>query len=237
MSMELAQREPTVMEILSQAVLSGNVSVDVIERLVKLQRDQVEYQAMVEFNRSMHRCQQKMKQVAADMANPQTKSRYASYAQIDRSVRTIYTDEGFSLSFGDGDPIAPEFIRLICYVSHIAGHTRMYHKDMPVVTAGPQGKAVMTATHAHGSSDSYAKRYLVKDIFNLSIVENDDDGNSVPPEITKIILKMYAATTTDELMEIYKEPYKAAFISGSPYGKILVEAKNKRWNDLTKETA
>ena len=61
MSTELVTlREPSVMEILSSAVLNGNVSVDVIERLTKLQREQVEYQAMVDFNKAMHRCQQLM---------------------------------------------------------------------------------------------------------------------------------------------------------------------------------
>jgi hypothetical protein len=37
----------------------------------------------------------------------------------------------------------------------------------------------MTATQATGASDSYAKRYLVKDIFNIAIGEDDTDGNGV----------------------------------------------------------
>lgn len=210
-------KEPTVMEILSTAVLNGNVAVDVIERLTKLQREQVEYQAMVEFNESMHRCQEKMKRISADMVNPQTHSRYASYAQVDRAIRPIYTAEGISLSFSEGEPPASEMIRVICYVSR-GGYTRLYQKDMPIVTVGPQGKAVMTAIHAHGSADSYAKRYLVKDIFNLAIGDDDNDGNPAEdsgpgmPEddFTHYMEGIEAAQTLDELREAHRKAHIAA---------------------------
>lgn len=36
----------------------------------------------------------------------------------------------------------------------------------------------MTKTHAVGSGKTYAKRYLLKDIFNVAVGEDDDDGNS-----------------------------------------------------------
>lgn len=170
--------EPTVMQILAQAVLSGNVSVDVVERLTKLQREQVEYSAMVEFNEAMHRCQERIKTVTLDKKSD--KGKYASYAHIDRTVRPIYTAEGISLSFSDGESPAPDMLRILCYVSR-AGYTRVYRKDMPVDTKGPKGNDVMTRTHAQGSSDSYAKRYLLKDIFNIAVGDQDDDGNGGKP--------------------------------------------------------
>ena len=238
MSTELVTlREPSVMEILSSAVLNGNVSVDVIERLTKLQREQVEYQAMVDFNKAMHRCQQQMKRISADMENPQTRSRYASYAQIDRTIRPIYTEEGFSLSCGDGEPIAPEFIRIICYVSHVEGHTRMYHKDMPVVTTGPKGNDVMTKVHAHGSADQYAKRYLVKDIFNLAIGEDDDDGNGgmvVSEAIAKTVSELLRCADMDALKEMYRTEYKAAMeANDSTAVKLFMDAYTKRKGELS----
>src|SRR5207302_7818724 len=36
---------------------------------------------------------------------------------------------------------------------------------------------VMTTTHGTAAADSYAKRYLLKDIFNIAIGEDDRDGN------------------------------------------------------------
>jgi hypothetical protein len=192
---------------------------------------------MVEFNRGMHRCQQQMKRIATDMENPQTRSRYASYAQIDRTIRPIYTEEGFSLSFGDGEPIAPEFIRIICYVSHVDGHTRMYHKDMPIVTTGPKGNDVMTKVHAHGSADQYAKRYLVKDIFNLAIGEDDDDGNGgllVSEAIAKTVSELLRCADMETLKEQYRREYKAAVeANDSTAVKLFMDAYNKRKTELS----
>lgn len=173
---QLEIQQPNIAERVRAAMASG-LSAEQGNQMFDFYLRVANHEAEIAFNKAMHRCQSAMKPIAANMENPQTRSKYASYDQIDRAIRPIYTGEGLSLSFGDGEPIASDFIRIICYVSHIDGHTRMYHKDMPVVTVGPQGKAVMTATHAHGSADQYAKRYLVKDIFNLAIGESDDDGN------------------------------------------------------------
>jgi hypothetical protein len=233
-SLEL-QRDVTPMQLM-QLAIEKEGSIDVIERLAKLQREQIEYHAMVEFNRGMHRCQQQMKRIATDMENPQTRSRYASYAQIDRTIRPIYTEEGFSLSFGDGEPIAPDFIRIICYVSHVDGHTRMYHKDMPIITTGPKGNDVMTKVHAHGSADQYAKRYLVKDIFNLAIGEDDDDGNGgllVSEAIAKTVSELLRCADMETLKEQYRREYKAAVeANDSTAVKLFMDAYNKRKGEL-----
>ena len=93
-------------------------------------------------------------------------------------IRPIYTGDGFSLSFSEKDCPIAGYIRLVCYVSHTAGHTRTYQKDWPIVTKGPKGNDVMTPTHAHRAADSYAKRYLVKDIFNVVIAKEDNDGGA-----------------------------------------------------------
>ena len=211
----ITSEQPTLMQVISDAVMSKEVSIEVVERLFALQRQMAKDQAESDFNDAMNRCQLKMKRINANMENPQTRSRYADYAQIDRAIRPIYTDEGFSLSFSDGERTGPDMVRLLCYVSR-GGHTRMYHKDMPIVTVGPQGKAVMTPTHATGSADAYAKRYLVKDIFNLSIGEDDDDGNlgDVAPEVeqerNKLLKAMEEAKSPEELTSLYRAAVKDA---------------------------
>jgi ERF superfamily len=236
-SLEL-QRDVTPMQLM-QLAIEKEGSIDVIERLAKLQREQIEYHAMVEFNRGMHRCQQQMKRIATDMENPQTRSRYASYAQIDRTIRPIYTEEGFSLSFGDGEPIAPDSIRIICYVSHVDGHTRMYHKDMPIITTGPKGNDVMTKVHAHGSADQYAKRYLVKDIFNLAIGEDDDDGNGggvkIPSEkVGEWLKSLGESTELNAHMKLWGKIYTTANELGDKNAlDILIPAYEAKKSELS----
>lgn len=235
MSNELTlQREPTVMDILSSAVLSGNVSVDVIERLTKLQREQVEYQAMVEFNDAMHRCQMKMQPIRAEADSD--KGKYANYAQIDRVMRPIYTAEGFSLSFSDAEPIGEGWLRLVCYVSR-GGYVREYRKDMPLVTTGAKGNAVMTPIHAQGSSDLYAKRYLISDIFNIAIDKSkDNDGNGgmeVSEAIAKTVSELLHCADMETLKEQYRREYKAAVeANDSTAVKLFMDAYTKRKAEL-----
>jgi hypothetical protein len=168
-------RSPDMMDLL-QLAISKESAIDVIERLGALQREQRDHMAMVEFNQAMHRCQEKMKPIAARTQGE--KGKYANYHDIDKIMRPIYTGDGFSLSYSEADCPIPQYIRLVCYVSHVGGHTRTYQKDWPIVTKGPKGNDVMTPTHAHGSADSYAKRYLFKDIFNVNVGEEDNDGAS-----------------------------------------------------------
>lgn len=236
MSTELVtQREPSVMDILSSAVLNGNVSVDVIERLTKLQREQVEYQAMVEFNEAMHRCQLKMQPIRAEADSD--KGKYANYAQIDRVMRPIYTGEGISLSFSDAEPIGEGWLRLICYVSR-GGYTREYRKDMPLVTTGAKGNAVMTPIHAQGSADQYARRCLISDIFNIAIDKSkDDDGNGgmkVSEAIAKTVSELLHCSDMATLKEQYRMEYKAAVeANDSTAVKLFMDAYTKRKAELS----
>lgn len=170
------QEAMTPMSLLSLA-LDNNAAIDVIERLAALQREERIYQSNFAFDEALARCQAQLSRIAADATNPNTQSKYASYAKLDRIVRPIYTGEGFSVSFGEKDCPTPGKTRFVAYLSR-SGVTREYLKDMTPSVNGPKGAPVMTQTHAEGAVDSYAKRYLLKDIFNIAIGEEDNDGNS-----------------------------------------------------------
>ena len=129
------------------------------------------------FNDAMNEAQAKMRPISADASNPQTKSKYATYAKLDRALRPVYIAFGFSLSFDTGEDAPADHVRVLCYVSHRAGHTRTYRIDMPTDGRGARGGEVMTRTHAVGSGSTYGMRYLLKMIFNVAIGEDDDDGN------------------------------------------------------------
>lgn len=174
---ELEIEPRSAMDLLTLA-LQNNAAIDVIERLATLQREQRDYQARVDFDEALNLCQEKLRQVSADASNSQTNSRYASYSKLDKVVRPIYTAAGFAISYGEKDCPTPGKTRFVAYVSR-AGVTREYIKDLSPSTKGPKGNDVMTPIHADGSADSYAKRYLLKNIFNIAIGEDDNDGNGV----------------------------------------------------------
>lgn len=167
---------------LTQAIIAAandpTVNIEKMERLLSMHERISARDAEQQFNAAMVDAQSRMGRVSADAVNPQTRSQYATYAQIDRALRPIYTASGFSLSFNTGNDGPADHVRVLCYVSHASGHTRTYACDMPSDGKGAKGNDVMTKTHATGAAMSYGMRYMLKLIFNVAIGEDDTDGNA-----------------------------------------------------------
>lgn len=176
-----------LMEVIARAARDPSVDIDKMERLIAMQERVQARDAELAFNQALNLAQSEMRPIASNASNPQTKSRYATYDKLDRVLRPIYTEHGFSLSFDEGESPKPEHVRVICYVSHKAGHTRTYHRDMPADGKGAKGGDVMTKTHAAGAAGSYGARYLLKGIFNVAVGEEDDDGNDPAAGGQKVI--------------------------------------------------
>lgn len=166
----------SLMSVISEAARDKETDVGKLEKLMALYERVQDRDAKREFNVAMSDAQQEMRPVAADAQNPQTRSRYASFAALDRALRPIYTKNGFGLSFDTDDSPKPNHIRVLCEVSHRAGHSHTYKLDMPADGKGAKGGDVMTLTHATGAAMTYGQRYLLKAIFNIAIGDDDDNG-------------------------------------------------------------
>ncbi len=165
-----------LIHVIAEAASNPAIDVDKMERLWAM-HEKLKNRADEEaFNAAMSKAQSEMGRVSADAANQQTRSTYATYAALDKAIRPIYTRYGFSISFNEGEGAPEGHARILAYVS-CGGHTRTYKLDMPNDGKGAKGGDVMTKTHATGSAHTYGRRYLLKDIFNIAIGENDDDGN------------------------------------------------------------
>ncbi len=195
--------ETAALQIVRDAARDPSVDIEKMQQLMAMRREIVADAAEKAFSVAMKNAQTEMRPVATDAANPQTKSRYATYAALDRVLRPIYTKHGFSLSFDEADSTKPDHIRVLCYVSHEDGHTRTYRKDMPADGKGAKGGDVMTKTHAAGAAASYGMRYLLKGIFNVAIGEDDRDGNApidrstVSPEQVERLQRLIVSAGAD----------------------------------------
>lgn len=169
--------ETHIFQIIERAARDPNVDIDKMERLINMQERERARQAELEFDNAMATAQAEMQPVRVDSYNPQTKSKYSSYAALDNAIRPIYARHGFSLSFDTSDGAAPDHVRILCKVAHRGGHRERPRIDMPADGKGAKGGDVMTRTHAMGSAVSYGKRYLLGMIFNLATTK-DDDGNA-----------------------------------------------------------
>jgi hypothetical protein len=170
-------RAPTLLSIIADAASNPNCDVDKMRALLEMRRELERDEAKRAYAAAMNMVQEKIKPIAADAANPQTKSKYASYFALDKELRPIYTAHGFSLNFNTDNCPLPDHVRVVCDVSHNGGHSCRHQIDMPADGKGAKGGDVMTKTHAMGSAITYGKRYLLGMIFNIAVAQ-DDDGNA-----------------------------------------------------------
>jgi hypothetical protein len=199
----------TMLEVIARAARDPAVDVDKLEKLLAM-RERVEAaDAKKAYAAAMTKAQASMERISTDALNTHTKSRYATYAKLDKELRPIYIKNGFSLSFGTADCSKPEYVRVTCDVAHKGGHTETKFIDIPADGKGARGNdGVMTKTQAVGSGASYGMRYLLKMIFNVAIGEDDDDGNDPPdtgPEpsvLTQILDRLDAARTKSEFQAL-----------------------------------
>lgn len=239
MASEIAVVAPqiTPMELLQRAVDAG-AQIDTIERLAKLQREMLDYDAKTAWHEAMQRVQDKMRPISADMNNPQTRSKYASYGKIDKILRPLYSGEGFALSFDTAESHIPDCIRIVCNVSR-GGHSKPYQIDMPNDGKGAKGGDVMTKPHATGAAVAYGMRYLLKMIFNVAVGEDDDDGNidggvKVPREkVGEWLKSIDEATELTGLMKLWGKIYTTANEMGDKNAlDILIPAYEARKEEL-----
>lgn len=247
MSGALTKAEPVALEpsggdlvsMIERMACDPNVNVDKLQQLMLMHERVRANQSREAFNAAMSEAQKEMRPIATDANNPQTKSRYASYAALDRALRPIYTKHDFGLSFNTAEGAAPEWVRVVCDVTHAAGHEKRYHVDMPADGKGAKGGDVMTKTHAVGAAMSYGMRYLLKMIFNVAVGEDDRDGNEPPvrqtPEPVGFSdwleeLKMVADSGTRELEVAWKS-------SKPQYRRYLTETDSAAWEAIKRHAA
>lgn len=206
----------SLLQAITQAASNPATDIEKMERLFKMHQVMVSQEAEAAFNAAMSRAQSNIVPVANNADNKQTNSRYAKLAQINKEITPIYTAEGLSISFDTADvPGRTDLQRTIAIVSHSQGHSRQYHMDLPLDDAGAQGKVNKTKVHATASSNSYARRYLVCMIFNVT-TEDDDDGNGAggsqglpDEEFTAFLKEIEAQTSKAKAKGVWERAVKA----------------------------
>lgn len=166
-----------ILSIIERAATDPAIDVDKMERLLAMHERISARNAEQAFNEAMKEAQEAMPQVVRDAENSQTHSKYSRLETLAKVMNPVITRYGFSMSFGTDDSHMAGHYRVTCKVSHTGGHSRDYHADIPVDDVGAKGMKNKTLTHAFGSSMSYGRRYLTLLIFNVTMKDEDDDGN------------------------------------------------------------
>ena len=207
-------QETAMISMIERMAMSPDVDVDKLERLMVMQEKMLDREAEQEYNKAMVRAQMLMPIVPEDADNQQTRSTYSKYKTVLKYTKPIYTAEGFSVSFYEGDGAPEGEIRVMADIMHRSGFTKTRHVDVPLDKAGIKGTVNKTGPHAKGSSLSYGKGYLMKMIFNIP-TGDDDDGNAAGKNIERITedqAKIIHAMITDN--DINMDRFMATLKSG-----------------------
>lgn len=174
---EVVSAADSMIAMIERVATNPDADVDKMERLIRMKLDLMDREAEQAFNGAMVSAQGEMPKVVRNKENKQTSSRYADFEAIGEKAGPIMSKHGFAPSFGTDDCPKENHYRVTCDLMHKGGHRRQYHADIPADTSGIQGKTNKTATHGFGSSTTYGRRYLITLMFNITIVDEDDDGN------------------------------------------------------------
>jgi hypothetical protein len=194
----------SMLNLIAAMATNPDVDVEKFRALMAMQKEIKDGEASLAFVRAMSACQGEMLSIVRDAENKHTRTRYARLETIDAAVRPIYTRHGFSLSFNSPEPIAGA-MRITCDVSHSGGHTKQYQLEGALDGAGAKGASNKTDIQALGSTSTYLRRYLTMMVFNITLTDEDDDGEKrrlhQPPVYKEDRLDRLEAALDGQLMD------------------------------------
>lgn len=168
--------------VLVQSMIERGADPDALKKMMDLAERFQANQALRAFNVAMNKTQARMPMVLKTKKGQTAK--YAPLENIHIDLKPIYVEEGFSISYGTEEPKLENHIRVVADVMHRDGHERRYFVDMPLDGTGPKGGALqMNAPQATGSTYSYARRYLLCLIFNITLANEDNDAEAMQVRI------------------------------------------------------
>ena len=116
------------------------------------------------------------KPVVKDSNNPFFKSKYATLDSIQEHIRPYLQKCGLVISQPtEINEVAGTFVRTTVY--HVASGESI-SSVFPVVTT-------KATAQEYGSAVSYAKRYSLSGLLNITIQDEDDDGNAASVSVPK----------------------------------------------------
>lgn len=213
------------LEIFERLASAPNADIEKLHRLLDLHERWAQDQARMAAFAAKNRCESEMSEVVKDAVNPHTGSRFAMIESIHRAIKPIYTREGFSITFDEGEARRPEDMRIVAELQHVSGWSKLYHLDLPYDGKGSQGgSSAMNPLQGRGSTVTYGRRYLETMIFNVTIAGEDVDGNSPLDNVT--------AEQISEIVRLFK---KVKLVVPLDWGKFLKWLEVKSLDELSQE--
>lgn len=218
MSTELARREPTIVDVIQQAVNTPGFDIDKLERLIALKertddqtRKNLYAAAMAALQAELPQIDKRGKIMKGEGTNATVRSTYARIEDLDAQIRPYLAKHGFCFSYDTRPADKPSEIRIIGTMTHSAGHSELKQIDMPIETGA------MSDQQKRGSTLSHGIRAILRMFLNLVMRGEDNDAAGNPELITAKDL----ATVKELLAKV-----------GGDEAKVLLWLKVEKFEDI-----
>ncbi len=218
----IGNNQDKLLAMIERMATNPETNIIALERMLDMQERVIKHQAKARYNVAMLKTQTEMPIVPKDKPNAQTGSRYSSYETIMKTCSPTIAANGFTVSFTQKDSGSPDLIRVAADVAHIGGHVEHKYVDVPIDNLGPKGSPNKTKTHGWKSAVTYGRSTLLGMIFNLSMVDGDDDGNAAGNDEASEELMESINTLKVELIKAGVIKSETDFIKRT---KVLVKAE------------
>jgi hypothetical protein len=191
----------TVLELIERVAVDPSADVDKLDRMTAMYERLKAKEAELAYNAAKGRILKKLVAVKIiknrsalyqiEGGRPQNGThqtfKYAPLEEIDKHLRPLLAEENMDLSYSD-EPREGGGMRIRGRLKHLpSGHYEDSFMSAPLDTTG--GKSEVQAA---GSTNSFLRRYVACNIFNIVVVGDDDDGamGTIDEDQTKIILDL-----------------------------------------------
>jgi hypothetical protein len=176
----------TVLALVERIALDPRADVEKLERMMAMFERLKAKEAELAYNAAKGRILKKLagikivknRPVISEVENRKRQKgvfeafRYAPLEEIDKHLRPLLAEEEMDLSYSD-EPSEGGGIMVRGRLKHLpSGHYEDSFMPAPLDTTG--GKSNVQAV---GSTNSFLRRYVACNIFNIVVVGDDDDGN------------------------------------------------------------
>lgn len=168
-------KEHQISNVLMQSIEGGQLQPEQLKMVLDAQERILDRQAKQDFAIAMSACQAEMPTVLKNAKNAQTHSTYEKLDQLNNTIKPCYTSHGFAVSFNSFPASVDGYIAMKATVSHSSGWSEEHTMELPPDSMGIKGSVNKTPVHAVSSTRSYLRRYLLREIFNITTSEDIDD--------------------------------------------------------------
>lgn len=218
-----------LLAVISQAVADPRMDTDKMRALLDMHKEIMIENRRVAFVAALALLQAELPQIRKDgriVVKGVERSRFARLEDLDAAIRPLLAQHGFSFSFNE-ESADGNNRRYSATLAHKDGHAEVKYITLPLDVSDYR-----SGCQSAGSTNAYARRYLIKNHLNVVEIDEDTDGHNLQPisaDQAKDLETLIIDAKADRARFLaYMGVNKIDEILSKDYGKACTALESKR---------